>query len=368
MRDLLFNKLRLVGRGLSTDATNRKHILDNVRTSEVARRLLIAFGRYKTEHKFHSNSVKSKIDPDGHARSEFKQFGTQSAPGRLSSAGNMWDSGRNLQNVPPKAREMYIADENYTFVYYDLAQAEARLVAWLANIVTWQEQFEKARIDGKYDCHRALAGEMFKIPYDLVPMKDFDANGYTVRYIAKRCRHGLNYRMGPDRLAEVTGLPYAEAVKAYNLYHNLTPELRRWWAELETTVRRERKLVTPFGRIWRLMERLETDEQLESIVAFIPQSTIGDKTVQVMYQCHEDNDWPHSARILLNVHDSNTAICKLDDAKRVGAIMKKYAEQPIYIRGTPVIIPADVKWVHPYNEYRTASYERRWSDLVTMEL
>jgi len=360
--DLLFRRLKLTGRGHSTADNNRKHILAHPRTRPEDKNVILALAAYKKEHKFYSVYVSSRIDPDGRARSEYKQFGTQSAPGRLSSAQNMWHSGSNMQNQPPKAREMYIADPGYTFVYYDLSQAEARYVAWDANIPKWKQQFEQARLDGKYDCHRALASEMFKIPYDDVPTKDFVDEKYTIRYIAKRCRHGLNYRMGPDRLAEVTGLAYDEAVRAYNLYHSITPELRKWWSELEATVRRERKLVTPFGRVWRLMERLEGDEQLEAIVAFKPQSTIGDKNTQVMYQCHEDSAWPHTARIRLNVHDSNTALCRIADAKHVGRIMKHYAERPLYIRGEPLIIPCEVKWVPGDREVR------RWSDLVPLEL
>jgi DNA polymerase I-like protein with 3'-5' exonuclease and polymerase domains len=361
--DLLFRRLKLTGRGHSTAEVNRKHILQHPRTRPEDANVILALAAYKKEHKFYSVSVSSRTDPDGRARTEYKQFGTQSAPGRLSSAQNMWHSGLNMQNVPPKAREMYIADPGYTWVYFDLSQAEARFVAWDANISKWKQQFEQARKDGQYDCHRALASEMFKVPYDQVPTKDTDGNGnYTIRYIAKRCRHGLNYRMGPDRLAEVTGLAYDEAVRAYNLYHSITPELRKWWSELEATVRRERKLVTPFGRVWRLMERLETDEQLESIVAFKPQSTIGDKCVQIIYQCHEDSSWPSSARIMLNVHDSNTALCRIEDAKKVASIMKHYAEKPIYVRGESLVIPAEIKWVNPNREVR------RWSDMEPLVL
>lgn len=369
MRELFFTKLKLVGRGRSTDDDNRRHMLAHPGTSEASKQMLITLGQYKEEHKFYSTYVKMRVDEDGRSRTEYKQFGTQKAPGRLSSAGNMWGSGTNLQNQPPEARKMFVADPGYTWVYYDLSQAEARVVGRVARIAKWNEQFERARLDGKYDCHRALCSEMFKIPYDDTPTKDFIDGKYTLRYIAKRCRHGLNYRMGPERLAEVTGLVYNEAVRAFNLYHSITPELRRWWKELEETVKRDRKLVTPLGRVWRLLGRFDpTDaQQLESIVAFVPQSTIGDKNTQVTYQAQEDDDWPHTAhifqaRVMLNVHDSLTALCKFEDVKRCASIMKKYAEQPIYIRGEPLIIPADIKWVPEGNEVR------RWSDLVTLEL
>ena len=66
-------------------------------------------------------------------------------------------------------RSMYVADPGCVLLYFDLSQAEARVVAYRANIPKWKEQFEQARLDGKYDCHRALASEMFKMPYDQVP-------------------------------------------------------------------------------------------------------------------------------------------------------------------------------------------------------
>ena len=67
---------------------------------------------------------------------------------------------------------MFIADQGYAFGYFDLSQAEARYVGWEAGIEGWMEQFEKARVDRSYDTHRALASELFDIPYDEVPTYD----------------------------------------------------------------------------------------------------------------------------------------------------------------------------------------------------
>jgi len=120
---------------------------------------------------------------------------------------------------------MFIAPEGYSFGYFDLGQAEARLVAWFAGIESWMEQFEKARIDGKYDAHRALASDMFNIPYEDFPSSDYNLDGTkSIRFTAIRCRHGLNYRMQPGRLAITTGMGIREASKNYQLYHSLVPE------------------------------------------------------------------------------------------------------------------------------------------------
>jgi hypothetical protein len=243
------------------------------------------------------------------------------------------------------------------YLYFDLSQAEARVVGWLANIETWIEQFEKARFDGLFDCHRALAADMFGIPYDDVPTADREGDGTpTLRFIAKRCRHGLNYRMAADRLAETTGLLLPRAREAYNLYHHASPELRQWWGTLEDEVRKTRQLVSPKGRVLRVMERL-TDEALESIVAFKPQSTIGDHVCEVIYKSHDDEMWPRRARMALNIHDALIALVHRDDVMNAALVMKKHAEAPIMVNGKPLIIPAEFALSVPEDGFH------RWSSL-----
>lgn len=361
MTELYFSRLKLVGRGVSTDAENRARMFAHPATTEPKRKVLLAVDDYAKEHKFFSTYVTAGVDDDERMRCTYNQTGVVSAPGRLSSSGMLWknvegvQTGMNLQNQPERAHGLYIADPGYAFGYFDLSQAEARVVGWYARIEKWIEQFEKARIDGKYDAHRALASEMFGIEYDKVPTYDrYDSTkghvipsgakhgDVTVRYIAKRCRHGLNYRMGPDRLATVTGLSMSEATNAYRKYHGITPELQRWWASLEEEVRKTKTLFNAYGRRFILLERV-SPEALESIVAFKPQSTVGDKVVRVIYQCHEDPRWPLHARMALNIHDALICLAPKHKLQTCLAIAKKYAEEPIMINGMPLIIPADTK-------------------------
>lgn len=357
LANLFFRKLRLVGRGTATDEMNRKRMYDHPQTGENARKMLEVLNEYKKENKFLGTYANMTIDHDGRVRCEYKQTGVQSAPGRLSSSQVMWGSGGNLQNWPERAHRMVIADEGYTLLYFDLSQAEARVVGWLANIETWIEQFEKARFDGSFDCHRALAADMFSIPYDDVPTNDRNEDGsVTLRFVAKRCRHGLNYRMAADRLAETTGLPLTRAREAYHLYHSASPELRQWWADLEQEVRKNRMLVSPKGRVLRIMERL-TDEALESMVAFKPQSTIGDHVCEVIYRSEDDEEWPTHARMCLNIHDALIALVRTDQVLQAAKVMKRHAEAPIMINGRPLIIPAEFAVALPQDGYP------RWSSL-----
>ena len=107
---LLFQQLRLVGKTTSTDEENRNAMIENPRTPEPARRMLLKLNEFKEQHKLFSTYIKAAVDPDGRMRSDYKQYGTQYVPGRLSSAQTLWGSGMNLQNQPERLRGMFIAD------------------------------------------------------------------------------------------------------------------------------------------------------------------------------------------------------------------------------------------------------------------
>lgn len=324
---------------------------------ESARNVIDKFGKYKEEHKFVTTYVRSVVDEDDHMRCEYKQFGVAKAPGRLSSAATAWGTGSNLQNQPEAAKRMFRAHDGNGFGYFDLSQAEARVVGWLGNITKWKQQFEQARLNpGTYDCHRALASDMYRIKYEDTPEKDWTPEGKpTKRYIAKRCRHGLNYRMMAHRLAQTLECSIDEATAIWNRYHDTTPEIRRWWSTTETTYKRDRVLTTSYGRRMVLLGRLPSaakdkeayEKVMESIVAFVPQSTIGDKVSEVIYLSEEDDAWPTDARIVLNVHDALICEAPLPKLKSCLSIMKKHAEKPLIINGEQLIIPAECAMSEP---------------------
>lgn len=352
MAELFFKRLKLVGRGVATDKENRRRMRDHPRTPDDARQLLLHIDKLAEEHKFASTYAEMSIDNDGRIRCEYKQTGVKKAPGRLSSASTGWDTGSNLQNQPERAHNMFIADEGYEFNYFDLAQAEARVVAWRAVIPSWMEQFERARVEGGYDAHRALGATLFNIPYEDMPTSDRDPDGqfapYSLRFIAKKCRHALNYRMMPDRLATELQINYSQAEYFWAQYHKITPELERWWKWQVAQVEEKRTMYNAYGRRWLLQERI-SDEAMEAVIAFYPQSTIGDKVSRIIRQCHHDPDWPVTdARIALNIHDALISLNRCGTGDRVRQVMKKYAEEPLLIEGMDgkvreLIIPCDLK-------------------------
>ena len=342
--ELFFNYLGLVGRGSSTNKENRTRMLNHVRTTSEQKALIRTVDSYKEEQKFYSTYVLQKADPDGRIRSEWNQFTVQKAPGRLSSSGSFWGTGMNMQNQPHRAYPMFMCDEGYMFSYIDLKQAEAKVVAYLWNVKGLIENFKRAEHEEGFDIHRGNAARIFKCDYGDIPEGDWDEdNKPTRRYLGKRCVHGLNYRMQAPKLAQVCGISIQQGFEAFASYHRAFPEIRKGWDTTIKTVRNERKLFTPLGRRLIWLERL-TEESFDSVIAFVPQSTIGDKVSGVIYLCHEDNEWPtNEARMSLNIHDALMAIHRPKDKKLVQHLMRKHAEIPIMIRGEPVTIFTDVK-------------------------
>ena len=357
MGKLLYDVLQLPVKGKrSVDEDNRKRLIDSPLTPEPVQRMLVCVGEYSTENKFLGTYAESELDDDGRTRCDYKQTGVISAPGRLSSSATLWGSGGNLQNQPERAQKMFIADEGYEFTYTDGSQAEARVVARIAGVRGLLENFERASAEAGFDVHRANAARIFKKGYEEIPSFDRYKLGettddpkqdgqITLRYLGKRCVHGLNYRMGPEKLAEVCNISRLQANEAYYSYHRAFPEIKQWWTRTLEHVRRHRELYTPLGRRLLLLgvNPYEDDEALDAIIAFVPQSTIGDWVASLIYKCHHDPDWPRTARFALNIHDALIALNRIDDGPVVRAIMKKHAEQPIMTPQGPVMIPFEFK-------------------------
>lgn len=371
LAELLFGRLKLRGRGVSTDKTNRERIRNDPRTSAEAVKVIDALDDYVKDQKFYSTYATTTIDNDGRIRCEYKQFGTQSAPGRLSSTQVMWGSGMNLQNQPQRAYPIFIADKGYQFSYFDLRQAEAKVVAHAWNVTKLKENFKRAETEEGFDVHRLNAAAIFNLPYDQIPSFDRHIlgkttedplldNEVTTRYLGKRCVHGLNYRMQAPKLAEVCKIPITQAEAAFFAYHRAFPEIQQAWSRTIKTIYEEKQLFSLMGRRMIFMGRID-ESMLDSVIAFVPQATIGDKVSSVIYECHSHPEWPTQyARMSLNIHDALIALHLEDDHVRetVQGIMRECAEKPIIIRGQPVTIFTDFK-----QSYADDTGVHRWSTL-----
>lgn len=358
-------------RKVDGEALEKYLTLDTV--SEEYKEILRTYLHYKKEIKFYSTYLETKIDEDGRIRCEYKQYGTINAPGRLSSTSVLWGSGTNLQNQPQRAQSMFIADEGYGLLYFDLKQAEAKVVAYGWNVTKLKQAFERAAKDPNMDIHRMNASAIFKIPYEEIPSYDRltygkttddpDKDGeITLRFLGKKCVHGLNYRMQADRLAVTTGIDIKLAREAFNSYHATYPEIQKAWKNTIDELKKNKCLYNYMGRRLYFLEPI-TDNNMDSVIAFKPQSTIGDYVSSIIADVEDDPEFPKDkARCILNIHDALIFLYKLDVEELMMKLIWKWANKPLNINGEDVVIGMDFKKAYPDEQGI-----RRWSTMKEVE-
>src|SRR5215469_12885110 len=93
-----------------------------------------------------------------------------------------------------QVRDIYIASPGYSFVYFDLSQAEMRFAANLSG----DEAFIEAC---RGDVHAGNARVLFRqVPGALEDLKDPKGRGKRLRDIAKNCGFAITYLAEADKL------------------------------------------------------------------------------------------------------------------------------------------------------------------------
>lgn len=228
------------------------------------------------------------IGEDGHAHTSFGVTVT----GRLSSReSDVFNSGTDLQNQPKKIRDMFIPDAGQVFVSVDLANAENRVQALLANMRNALQAFERGE-----NVHLKVGEWVFGRIID----KEKESKTYRT---LKAIQHGVNYRMGERTFATHVGKTVAEAKIDRQRYLEWVPELAVWhrWVDRQVTTG-DRTLITPMGRK-RTFTKPAGDFRLKTeSAAHIPQSTVAD-VINLgglgLWLCM---DW-RRGRMVLQIHD-----------------------------------------------------------------
>lgn len=296
----------------------------------------------RNRRKLLSTYVLAPLGPDNRLRCSYVVGGTET--GRLASRESIFGTGTNLQNVPKGvARRLLIPAPGLTFVQADLSQAEARVVAYLAEDERLIELFNRAPdpVSGKrFDVHRENAAFLFH-GGDATQVTDSE------RECAKRLVHAANYGIGPVKFQEVlreagVEVSRAEAERLLNLYHARFPLIRRWHARTEEELRRSRVLSTPVGRKRTFFGRW-SDELLREAYAYVPQSTVADVLNRGLVDLRRllvsvDSQ----ARLVLTVHDSVVVECRPSHVRPVARAIRRCLERPIEIYRKECLIPCDL--------------------------
>jgi DNA polymerase I-like protein with 3'-5' exonuclease and polymerase domains len=167
-------------------------------------------------------------------------------------------------------RSMFIPSKGKTFLAFDFSAAESWVVAYLSKSETL-----KYALHSPQGFHMVTAEFLFDKSYIEITKDE--------RYIAKKCNHGLAYRMGPFKLAEsindeadVTGISVSRSRAKYfhTKWHELY-NLKAWWSTIDAELYSTRTLVTPYGRKRTFMGQFNEALSREA-TAFVPQSTVGE--------------------------------------------------------------------------------------------
>lgn len=209
----------------------------------------------------------TNLSADGRLRAILNAAGSEY--GRLSSEKDKESGeGRNQQNLPKYIRRCIVPDDGCVFAECDYSQAELRVMAYCAGVMSMQHAFETGM-----DVHLLTACRVTgRTPEDLKADPDYES---IRRKKGKDPNFGLNYRMQAAEYARRYGVPLSEAMEVISTYFSVYPEIRRYQDKVENDLKMTRTLENPFGRKRVYLGRMD-DTLVNEGCDFKPQSTVAD--------------------------------------------------------------------------------------------
>ena len=282
-----------------------------------------------------------RLDTDGRMRCTYS-FNT--VFGRLSSSKSPRGTGTNLQNQQRDIRDIFLPDKDCFLVEADLSQAESRSVGMYSRD---PELMKLARSNpAEFDVHKYNASIIFGIPADDVDEERRD--------LGKRAVHASNYGMMGLRLSETLLKQPPHLVRTpdecqamIDAYIAAQPGVVAYQEDTRFEVRRNRKLVTTWGRIFHF-ENYRPDEEMErDAFACRPQGEVAD----LLNQWGLIPAWQKIQKLKgfalnMQVHDSIVFSCpfaQLETAYELLKFIRASLERPRYYYNEPLIIPVEFK-------------------------
>jgi uracil-DNA glycosylase len=295
-----------------------------------------------------------KLDPyDGRMRFGVSVAGTETW--RMTMGKSMFGGGFSMQTAPVRTKEgrlirtLFTADEGKRLANFDLARAEAMLVAWLANEVLMIDMFSRGE-DTHWHNAKLIAQELGQTDVQMDTIYDkLNEDHYDLRYCGKECSHAIHYKMGPRQMRDSLlkygiDLPEKTCKSIIITYKIHRPAIPQWHLRVEYDLKRKRTLETPdvngvkkkrvfFGRI--------DDTMLREALAFIPQTTTGLVNHTIMLRT--DQEFGHKGLdILSDGHDGFLFQFPEDwDHIEVFKKIDEFGHIPMMIGGRELVIPRE---------------------------
>lgn len=341
IQTLLYDELRLpvkYKRG-TRNPTVDEYSLKELRaeTNHPILNLILEERHLRTKESNYIN-VTFDTDPDGELYLGYMGNIGGTKTGRWSYSKSPKWRGSSPQTVSKIMRLMYAPPQGSVFWQRDLSQAEARIVAWLANCRFLLDVF-----DSPIKIHKLVGGRIFKKPPELIIADSLEYD------ISKRVVHGYDYKMQSRKIAILANVPYAFADRAYNEYAKEVPEIDEWHLEVKNTAIKTGRLVTPTGRVRECFQAAGAvanigqlpDETWRDLISYVPQSTVPDILNEGMLKVWQQLPW---IRWHQQGHDSYLCSGAPERTQEVYEAAERAANIHFRIRHFDCFIPGEFQW------------------------
>jgi DNA polymerase-1 len=305
---------------------------------------------------FKQNYLDAVVGEDGRTRTTYNQAKTSTV--RISSSDAILGSGKNLQVIPAYPRpgeddynrlivefkDTFIADPGMLMWKRDYRQAEAMVVAWLAEDLQQINDFQSG-----VDIHCRTLEILYDIPYDRAVEECKTKNPEWVmrRNLGKRVKHGANYKLGAHELhtqcaKQGLDIEVKECRRMLQAIASNLPSITRWHAEVIALLRDTRTITNRFGRKRRFLGIID-DDAIREAIAFDPQSTVGDLLNFALARIYHTPSLISEMDLLLQLHDAAIGQSPCDKLKEHTEIVGELMSIPLMIKGRELIIPTDLE-------------------------
>jgi len=338
----------------STDEdTLRKLSYDSERHAPIFRKILDV----RERRTMLSGFLSLQVGEDNRYKADYLIHGTKS--GRLSSRGR--GSGPQLQNIPMRARKMFVAAPGHVLIQGDLKRAEAMFVAFDSQSPSLQKLYTDPTINPYCEfASRTLKRHVSKSEEEIY--KTF-----------KTVTHASNYGMAWKKLImilrlagididdlELRGLWGAKSKAEFLIesYHSLAPELRTlWYPRIRSVVRATRCIHDAFGRRRLFLDRMDED-LFRKAYAQRPQSSIVTVTnIGVRRLVAQGYS------VVAQVHDS--IVCEVPAESVASSLrdLETAMTSTVETWGGPIIIPVELKIGYSWGDLHEVDLKSPLPDL-----
>lgn len=303
----------------------------------------------------HEQMLAISADRDGRIRCAYNLVGTTT--GRITCYTSPTGSGYNLQTIPEKDRDLFMADDGYEMGQCDLDGADAWTVAAHCKALGDPTMLDDMKAGVKVAKVLALmfkhgANVSLKSRDELRTMVDTIHKSEPIYFGSKCCQHGTNYGM-----AEVTmsftifkqsegaiDIPAATCTQLKKLYVHRYWGVPLWHQRVQGVMKQTRELHTACGHIRRILDRVDEYSTLQAILSSEPQTNTTYATNLALYNLWYDpeNRNPDGSLIIRPMHQVHDALLvQWPIHLREWALnkMRQYFNNEITIAGQKLVIP-----------------------------